>query len=129
MLVKFSKCTQSHLIIIISYSLSKFVQNDIITPYTVLCAYSQVIHWNSPKKLLVKNKHGEFFRNLYLTFLEYDGNFLRYVYGHFITTQNSKPRWLWLSLWIMYKMSLKTTVSIQYYFTINLLVINTKVKY
>lgn len=39
---------------------------------------SQVIHWNSPKKQLVKNKYEEFFRNLYLTFLEYDGNFLRY---------------------------------------------------
>ncbi|KAK2569201.1 Xylosyl- and glucuronyltransferase LARGE1 [Acropora cervicornis] len=38
---------------------------------------SAVIHWNSPKKLLVKNKHGEFFRNIYMTFLEYDGNFLR----------------------------------------------------
>ncbi|KAJ3580920.1 hypothetical protein NHX12_017311 [Muraenolepis orangiensis] len=25
----------------------------------------------------VKNKHVEFFRNLYLTFLEYDGNLLR----------------------------------------------------
>ncbi|XP_015766293.1 PREDICTED: glycosyltransferase-like protein LARGE1 [Acropora digitifera] len=37
----------------------------------------KVIHWNSPKKLLVKNKHGEFFRNIYMTFLEYDGNFLR----------------------------------------------------
>ncbi|KAM8816245.1 xylosyl- and glucuronyltransferase LARGE2 [Rhynchonycteris naso] len=37
----------------------------------------KVIHWNSPKKLRVKNKHGEFFRNLYLTFLEYDGNLLR----------------------------------------------------
>uniref|UniRef100_A0AAY4AZP1 LARGE xylosyl- and glucuronyltransferase 1 n=1 Tax=Denticeps clupeoides TaxID=299321 RepID=A0AAY4AZP1_9TELE len=37
----------------------------------------QVIHWNSPKKLHVKNKHVEFFRNLYLTFLEYDGNLLR----------------------------------------------------
>jgi hypothetical protein len=37
----------------------------------------QVIHWNSPKKLKVKNKHVEFFRNLYLTFLEYDGNLLR----------------------------------------------------
>ncbi|KAL8221994.1 UNVERIFIED_CONTAM: LARGE xylosyl- and glucuronyltransferase 1 [Gekko kuhli] len=36
-----------------------------------------VIHWNSPKKLRVKNKHVEFFRNLYLTFLEYDGNLLR----------------------------------------------------
>lgn len=37
----------------------------------------KVIHWNSPKKQLVKNKYEEFFRNLYLTFLEYDGNFLR----------------------------------------------------
>ncbi|XP_076328863.1 xylosyl- and glucuronyltransferase LARGE1-like isoform X1 [Tachypleus tridentatus] len=36
----------------------------------------KVIHWNSPKKLKVKNKHVEFFRNLYLTFLEYDGNLL-----------------------------------------------------
>lgn len=43
-----------------------------------LCAPSaQVIHWNSPKKLRVQNKHVEFFRNLYLTFLEYDGNLLR----------------------------------------------------
>ncbi|GLH01119.1 Glycosyltransferase-like protein LARGE1 [Gryllus bimaculatus] len=41
-----------------------------------LC-YTEVIHWNSPKKLKVKNKHVEFFRNLYLTFLEYDGNLLR----------------------------------------------------
>lgn len=37
----------------------------------------KVIHWNSPKKLKVKNKHVEFFRNLYLTFLEYDGYLLR----------------------------------------------------
>ncbi|XP_052800694.1 xylosyl- and glucuronyltransferase LARGE2s-like [Mya arenaria] len=37
----------------------------------------KIIHWNSPKKLKVKNKHIEFFRNLYLTFLEYDGNLLR----------------------------------------------------
>ncbi|KAG8519564.1 LARGE xylosyl- and glucuronyltransferase 2 [Galemys pyrenaicus] len=37
----------------------------------------KVIHWNSPKKLRVKNKHVEFFRNLHLTFLEYDGNLLR----------------------------------------------------
>lgn len=43
---------------------------------TVFVAH-QVIHWNSPKKLRVKNKHVEFFRNLYLTFLEYDGNLLR----------------------------------------------------
>lgn len=44
-----------------------------------ICHYLdvQVIHWNSPKKLRVKNKHVEFFRNLYLTFLEYDGNLLR----------------------------------------------------
>lgn len=37
----------------------------------------KVIHWNSPKKLRVKNKHAGSFRNLYLTFLEYDGNLLR----------------------------------------------------
>lgn len=37
----------------------------------------QIIHWNSPKKLKVKIKHIEYFRNLYLTFLEYDGNLLR----------------------------------------------------
>ena len=37
----------------------------------------KIIHWNSPKKLKVKNKHLEFFRKLYLTFLEYDGNLLR----------------------------------------------------
>lgn len=36
-----------------------------------------MIHWNSPKKLHVKNKHVESFRNLYLTFLEYNGNLLR----------------------------------------------------
>ncbi|NXU37443.1 LARG2 glucuronyltransferase, partial [Drymodes brunneopygia] len=42
----------------------------------------KVIHWNSPKKLRVKNKHVEFFRNLYLTFLEYDGNLLhRELFG------------------------------------------------
>ncbi|XP_037086454.1 LARGE xylosyl- and glucuronyltransferase 1-like [Pollicipes pollicipes] len=37
----------------------------------------KVIHWNSPKKLKVKNKNAEFFRNQHLTFLEYDGNLLR----------------------------------------------------
>lgn len=37
----------------------------------------QIIHWNSPWKLKVKTNHVEFFRNLYLTFLEYDGNLLR----------------------------------------------------
>ncbi|XP_033752458.1 LARGE xylosyl- and glucuronyltransferase 1-like [Pecten maximus] len=37
----------------------------------------KIIHWNSPKKLKVKNKHVEFFRNLYLTFQEYDANLLR----------------------------------------------------
>ena len=37
----------------------------------------KAIHWNSPKKLKVRNKHIEFFRSLHLTFLEYDGNLLR----------------------------------------------------
>ncbi|KAL5007500.1 hypothetical protein ScPMuIL_016306 [Solemya velum] len=40
-------------------------------------SHLKIIHWNSPKKLKVKNKHVEFFRNLYLTFLEYDGNLLK----------------------------------------------------
>ncbi|XP_065197439.1 xylosyl- and glucuronyltransferase LARGE1-like [Sycon ciliatum] len=38
----------------------------------------KVIHWNSPKKLAVKANNVEFFRNLYTTFLEYDGNLLRH---------------------------------------------------
>nr|XP_040140371.1 LARGE xylosyl- and glucuronyltransferase 2 isoform X2 [Ictidomys tridecemlineatus] len=37
----------------------------------------KVIHWNSPKKVRVKNKHAGSFRNFYLTFLGYDGNLLR----------------------------------------------------
>ncbi|CAG0883631.1 unnamed protein product [Darwinula stevensoni] len=37
----------------------------------------KAIHWNSPKKFKVQNKHVQYFRNLYLTFLEYDGNLLR----------------------------------------------------
>ncbi|CAF96751.1 unnamed protein product [Tetraodon nigroviridis] len=48
-----------------------------ISPPSFSGSFAQVIHWNSPKKLRVKNKHVEFFRNLYLTFLEYDGNLLR----------------------------------------------------
>lgn len=44
---------------------------------TVDTFWVQVIHWNSPKKLRVKNKHAEFFRNLHLTFLGYDGKLLR----------------------------------------------------
>ena len=46
-------------------------------PAVVGCGRLQVIHWNSPKKLRVKNKDVDYFRNLYLTFLEYDGNLLR----------------------------------------------------
>ncbi|CAN2387183.1 LARGE xylosyl- and glucuronyltransferase 1, partial [Pristimantis euphronides] len=54
-------------------------QADQTRPFIVEVDASEVgvIHWNSPKKLRVKNKHVEFFRNLYLTFLEYDGNLLR----------------------------------------------------
>ena len=52
--------------------------------------HEQVIHWNSPKKLRVKNKHAEFFRNLHLTFLEYDGNLLRReLFGCNVNTINS----------------------------------------
>ena len=48
-------------------------------PYT--CHFSlkdlNIIHFNSPKKLNVKNKNVEYFRNHYLTFLQFDGNLLR----------------------------------------------------
>lgn len=37
----------------------------------------KLIHWNSPKKSSVEQKHVEYFRNMYLTFLQYDGNLLR----------------------------------------------------
>eukprot|EP00794_Sanderia_malayensis_P017939 gene17939-19730_t len=37
----------------------------------------KVIHWNSPKKSSVAHKHVEYFRNMYQTFLQYDGNLLR----------------------------------------------------
>eukprot|EP00795_Rhopilema_esculentum_P011669 gene11669-21919_t len=37
----------------------------------------KLVHWNSPKKSSVQQKHVEFFRNMYLTFLQYDGNLLR----------------------------------------------------
>jgi len=43
----------------------------------------KIIHWNSPKKLEVKHKHVEFFRNMYLTFLQYDGNLLRCVNAYY----------------------------------------------
>lgn len=54
-----------------------FVPSSIHFSLIKLINYLQVIHWNSPRKLKVKNKHIEYFRNLYLTFLEYDGNLLR----------------------------------------------------
>lgn len=37
----------------------------------------KIIHWNSPKKFKVENKHVDYFRNLHLAFVEYDGNLLR----------------------------------------------------
>jgi len=46
-----------------------------------------VIHFNSPKKLNSVNKHINFFKNIYLTFLQYDGNLLR---RDLYTCQNAK---------------------------------------
>ena len=38
----------------------------------------KAIHWNSPNKHIgSKHKHVDYFRNMYLTFLEYNGNLLR----------------------------------------------------
>ena len=36
-----------------------------------------MIHFNSPKKINSDNRDIDFFRNLHLTFLQYDGNLLR----------------------------------------------------
>ncbi|KAK9875654.1 hypothetical protein WA026_009451 [Henosepilachna vigintioctopunctata] len=38
---------------------------------------AKVIHWNSPKKTNVLNKDGDYFRSLYTTFAELNGNLLR----------------------------------------------------
>lgn len=37
-----------------------------------------IIHWNSPKKMNVENNHGAYFRNMYESFFEYNGNLLRH---------------------------------------------------
>ena len=51
-----------------------------------------IIHFNSPKKLDVKNKNVEYFRNHYLTFLQYDGNLLRReLIDCNVTKTSSKP--------------------------------------
>ena len=39
----------------------------------------KIIHWNSPKKLLVTNNHGPYFKNLYMTFQWYDGDLFKHV--------------------------------------------------
>jgi hypothetical protein len=55
----------------------------ILNPLSVLYNFHfsfkdlNIIHFNSPKKLNVKNKNVEYFRNHYLTFLQFDGNLLR----------------------------------------------------
>ena len=38
----------------------------------------KIIHWNSPKKLLVTNNHGPYFKNLYMNFQGYDGDLLKH---------------------------------------------------
>ena len=45
--------------------------------YDTKSSQVNVIHFNSPKKVQSSNKHISYFRNLYLTFLQYDGNLLR----------------------------------------------------
>lgn len=57
--------------------LSDNMRNESIEKCYAEVSDLKVIHWNSPKKLKVKNAHAEFFRNHYLTFLEYDGDLLR----------------------------------------------------
>ena len=47
----------------------------------------KIIHWNSPKKMQVEINHGAYFRIMYQTFLEYNGNLLRH---ELITCQSIK---------------------------------------
>lgn len=42
----------------------------------------KIIHWNSPKKVEVANKHAAHFRDIYYTFVQYDGNLLRHGLLH-----------------------------------------------
>ena len=49
----------------------------------------KIIHWNSPKKMYVSNEHGPYFRSLYQTFIEYNGNLLKY---ELITTCKSMKK-------------------------------------
>lgn len=37
----------------------------------------QILHWNSPRKQLVHNKHAVEFNRMHRTFLEMNGNLLR----------------------------------------------------
>jgi glycosyltransferase-like protein LARGE len=37
----------------------------------------KIVHWNSPKKTKVRTKHVEYFKNLYLSFQQFDGHLLR----------------------------------------------------
>merc|ERR1719319_1804233 len=55
-----------------------------------------IIHFNSPKKLNVKNRNVEYFRNHFLTFLQYDGNLLRREHS---VRQQSGPTWASKGTW------------------------------
>jgi len=51
----------------------------------------QVVNWNYWKKGKMKFKHMEYYRTLYLTFIEYDGNVLRReVFSHNQLTINDR---------------------------------------
>lgn len=39
--------------------------------------FTQIIHWNSPKKYNVDNRDGDYFRNVAMGFMEYNGNLFR----------------------------------------------------
>lgn len=51
-------------------SLSNFCYQDAENFY--------IIHWNSPRKMDVENNHSPYFRTMYESFLEYNGNRLRH---------------------------------------------------
>ena len=47
-----------------------------------------IIHWNSPKRVDVENKHSAYFKQLYNGFVQYNGNLLR---RELIACQSFKP--------------------------------------
>ncbi|XP_065835196.1 xylosyl- and glucuronyltransferase LARGE2s-like [Oscarella lobularis] len=56
--------------------LSEHTKSDTLC-YTDDVTEIKIVHWNSPAKINVQTKHVQYFRSLYLSFQQFDGNLLR----------------------------------------------------